>query len=213
MSKQDSVHFDGNLEDFTGINFEKDDSDSHFSDHKKGIEERLKEFKGDHYFKVSLWRLVYVCGEMRPTNVNQFSNVLQTKKIQTCDELVAFTYLFNDGDCIRIGRRRENEFRPKSNYVSRKHCLVLLKNTAEGTKLFYRDVGTFNDGSTNGTFVNGYKDKRVPFPDFSKPPFEWNINDCLEFGNTICDFPGDNDRMVHEFLLKYEKIANKKSEK
>ena len=209
----DSVRFKGSLEDFTKIDFKNDESSVHFKEQDKGVDELLDEFDGDYFYEISLWRARLIPVELKEKYANDYSKIIELQKGIILDECVSTALLINDGDCARIGRGPDNEIKPKSIYVSRKHCMALLKETEEGRKLFYRDVGTFRDGSKNGTFINGYENQRVPFPDFSKPPFRWNNDDDLTFGNKVIlrsYTPEEGHRYVNEFSLRYQKIKNPK---
>lgn len=103
----------------------------------------------------------------------------------------------DESQIISVGRYEKCDLRPTLNKkkniedmcVSRNHCAVSLNPDTNHIQI--TDIGTFQNGSTHGTFVNGEKIFRTTSP--------WNEGDRVSIGRVIL-----NEPLTRRIGLAYE---------
>ncbi len=106
-------------------------------------------------------------GKLKPQATVTFSRVKYTPEsgvfVQTGEQEIARAHLYDlapygKTHCIGVGRRPENFFQPKideqywDRTVSGRHGIISLLKEHNNFKVYYRDIGSALDGSSNGTW-------------------------------------------------------------
>ena len=137
------------------------------------------------------------------------NNTLLFQMPEFTDTVIAEKKLYDLSDigrfmCITIGRYVHNHFKPvmssksekMDQFVSREHGLIFLN---ERQQLCYHDIGTFKQGSTNGTKLNDIdivKNRII----------KWNQEHFFALGERLNIIKNNERIMESQFKLRYKKM-------